>query len=294
MTFYPESELILNADGSVYHLGLLPEHIGDTIITVGDPERVAKVSQYFDEIWIQKSVREFVTHTGIFKGKKITVISTGIGTDNIDIVFNELDALVNIDLKTRTEKTEHHSLNIIRIGTSGSLQEDIEVDSILASSYGVDLGPLQHFYPTSDQENTTLDIKDSFQKVLIQEGLHIPIAVTPASTLLLEKIAKGFHRGITLTAPGFYGPQGRSLRGKSTLKESFFSAVSTLSIQGHRVTNFEMETAGIYTMATLLGHRALSINLILANRQSKKFSTQGSEGMESLILDVLNRIVTEL
>lgn len=294
MTFYPESELILNADGSVYHLGLLPEHIGDTIITVGDPERVAKVSQYFDEIWIQKSVREFVTHTGIFKGKKITVISTGIGTDNIDIVFNELDALVNIDLKTRTEKNEHHSLNIVRIGTSGSLQEDIEVDSILASSYGVDLGPLQHFYPTPEEATTTINIKDSFQKVLTQEGLHIPIAVTPASTLLLDKIASGFHRGITLTAPGFYGPQGRSLRGKSKLKESFFSAVSALSIQGHRVTNFEMETAGIYTMAALLGHRALSINLILANRQSKKFSTQGSEGMESLILDVLNRIVTEL
>ena len=294
MTFYPESELILNADGSVYHLGLLPEHIGETIITVGDPERVTKVSQYFDEILIRKSVREFVTHTGIFKGKKITVISTGIGTDNIDIVFNELDALVNIDLNTRTEKTEHQSLNIIRIGTSGSLQKDIEVDSILASSYGVDLGPLQHFYPTAIEETTTQEIKDNFQKVLEQEGLNIPIAVTPASAFLLDKIATGFHRGITLTAPGFYGPQGRSLRGKSKLKESFFSSVSDLSIQGHRLTNFEMETAGIYTMAALLGHKALSINLILANRQSKKFSTQGSEGMESLILDVLNRIVTEL
>lgn len=295
MTFFPESELILNKDGSIYHLGLLPEQVADTIITVGDPDRVEMVTQYFDRIEVKKSLREFVTHTGIYKNKRITVISTGIGTDNIDIVFNELDALVNIDFSSRTEKATKKALNIIRIGTSGALHKDLGVDNILASAYGIDLGPLQHFYPSGGMDEQEKAINEKLHSILKSVKLeHIPTSVTACSPILMHKIAKKYHKGATLTAPGFYGPQGRSLRGKTKLTEYFFDKISEADINGTRITNFEMETAGIYTMASLLGHHALSINLLLANRQTKTFSTKASEGMNNLILEVLDSIAKEL
>ena len=295
MTFFPESELILNKDGSVYHLGLLPGQIADTVITVGDPDRVEMVSNHFDTIEVKKSVREFVTHTGTYKSKRLTVISTGIGTDNIDIVFNELDALVNIDFKTRTEKTDKKALNIIRIGTSGALHRDLGVDSVLASTHGIDLGPLQHFYPEQTNSEKELAINNSLQAIFTNIGLpNIPTSVISGSNYLLEKLATNYHKGVTLTAPGFYGPQGRSLRGKTKLSEEFFEQIANLEVDGSRITNFEMETAGIYSMAKLLGHNALSINLLLANRQAKIFSNKASEGMSNLILEVLDCVAKEL
>ncbi len=295
MTFFPESELILNKDGSIYHLGLLPEHVADTIITVGDPDRVEMVTQHFERIEFKKSVREFVTHTGTYKNKRITVISTGIGTDNIDIVFNELDALVNIDFSSRTEKATKKALNIIRIGTSGALHKDLGVDNVLASSYGIDLGPLQHFYPIKDMDEQEKAINEGLLSILKTVELgHVPTSVTACSSVLMDKIATNYHKGATLTAPGFYGPQGRSLRGKTKLTESFFDLIAEAEINGTKITNFEMETAGIYTMASLLGHHALSINLLLANRQAKTFSTKANEGMNNLILEVLDSIAEEL
>lgn len=295
MTFFPESELILNSDGSIYHLGLLPGQIADTIITVGDPDRVEMVTKHFDSIEVKKSVREFVTHTGYYKSKRLTVISTGIGTDNIDIVLNELDALVNIDFESRTEKPIKTALNIIRIGTSGALHKDLGIDRVLASTHGIDLGPLQHFYPSQEIDAQETLIKQALDNIFNSLDLgHIPTAVNSGDKWLLERIASKYLKGVTLTAPGFYGPQGRSLRGQTKLTESFFDQIAAVDINGTRITNFEMETAGIYSLAKLLGHKALSINLLLANRQSKDFSQKANEGMTNLIEEVLDCIEKEL
>jgi uridine phosphorylase len=281
----PASELILNPDGSIYHLNLLPEHISDLIITVGDPERVQKVSKYFDEIEIKITKREFVTHTGYYKGKRISVISTGMGTDNIDILMNELDALVNIDFQSREINQEKISLKIIRIGTSGSLQQAIPLGSMLASHYAVGLDTLMQFYPLQQNEN-----EQSITKGL-QEALGIsfqPYCVS-ASQSLLEQVAFDMIPGNTLTCPGFYAPQGRVLRG-GLQNPDLLKVYQDFRVCDFQLTNFEMETAGYYSMGRILGHEMLSLNAIVANRITHEFATNSEEVIDNLIVKVLDRI----
>jgi uridine phosphorylase len=282
-----ESELILNADGSVYHLNLLPDDIAGTIITVGDPERVSKISSHFDHIELKKSKREFVTHTGTIGGKRITVISTGIGTDNIDIVLNELDILANIDLKTRLPYQQLHKLNIIRIGTSGALQADIGLNSLLVSSVAFGLDSLMHFYK---QESTPAEAQflDAFKAVL-PTGSKLSPYVANADDVLIHKLAYDLPKGITLTAPGFYAPQGREIRSQSAYS-GLMNNILQFNLNGQRITNMEMETAGIYGLSSVLGHRAISFNIILANRAVQTFSKQPERVMENSIREILQRI----
>lgn len=281
----PPSELVLNPDYSLYHLGLHPHQIASTILTVGDPERVAKISKYFDEIEFMVNKREFITHTGYYKGKRLTVMSTGMGTDNIEILMMELDALVNVDLKERTIKDEHTSLNIIRLGTSGSLQADIPVGSYLVSDYGIGLDTLMFFYqlPSSTEENEL--------STALQSGASLPFKpyVVRGSQMLLEKIGEGMLVGNTLTSPGFYAPQGRQVRAALRLP-NLVEALSKFRWQDKRLTNFEMETAGYYAMGKILGHEVLSVNAILANRISNEFSQNPGEIVEKLIQLVLDRV----
>ena len=282
-----ESELILNADGSVYHLNLLPGDVADTIITVGDPERVAKISQHFDHIELKKSKREFVTHTGTIGGKRLTVISTGIGTDNIDIVLNELDILVNIDLKTRLPKQELQKLNIIRIGTSGAVQADIEIDSLLVSGNAFGIDTLMHFY--KQQLNATeIQLLAAFKGALSADNT-LSSYIASADRLLLGKLAHDLPKGITITAPGFYAPQGRAIRAKLAYP-ALMSTIQQFNYDGQRITNLEMETAGIYGLASALGHRAISFNVILANRATQTFSKQPEKTMDQYIVKILNRL----
>jgi len=282
------SELILNPDGSVYHLHLKPEHIANTIITVGDPDRVSMVTKHFDSIEHKVHKREFHTQTGDYKGKRITVISTGIGTDNIDIVLNELDALVNIDLKTREIKKQHTALDIIRIGTSGAIQEDIPVDSFLISEYATGFDNLLHFYDSTH-----------IQKLEISNALidHLDWDATksfPYTVKCNTQLAAKFHneetiQGFTVTNVGFYGPQGRVLRLQlqdDTLNEK----INSFRFKYLKITNLEMETAGIYGLSELLGHRAISLNAILANRALETFSSKPQETVEQLITHTLQTL----
>jgi uridine phosphorylase len=281
------ADLIINPDGSIYHLNLLPEDIADTVITVGDPDRVAEVSKYFDNIELKKGKREFITHTGSIGKSRITVISTGIGTDNIDIVFNELDALVNIDLKERTVNQELKSLNIIRIGTSGAVQADIPMGTILASSYGLGFDALMHYYeqqPSDNEQVLLSEIKQHFSHI---EGINPYL--THASKDLLEQFAHDLPTGITATAPGFYAPQGRQVRAKNTVN-NFIGQLNSFKSANHRITNLEMETAGIYALAKTLGHKALSINAILASRVKFEFSSNPNAIVEKAIQMILERI----
>jgi uridine phosphorylase len=280
----PESELILNDDGSIYHLNIRPEHLAETVITVGDPDRVAAVSKYFDEVEFKTGKREFHTHTGRIGNKRLTVISTGIGTDNIDIVFNELDALVNIDLKTREVKAEHTTLDFIRIGTSGCLQADIPIDSFLVSSHGLGVDGLGLFY---EQE-----LEPESQKIFEHITSEFQFPLTPyfsvGSQALIDKVCPDFLQGITTTCTGFYGPQGRELRLKSKVAQ-LLPQLSSFRYVDIKITNFEMETAGIYLMANLLGHRSISCNAILANRITNEFSSTPKKTTERLIQTVLER-----
>ncbi|RZK17496.1 MAG: phosphorylase [Pedobacter sp.] len=282
-----ESDLIINADGSIYHLNLLPEDIADTVITVGDPDRVGEISKYFDKIELQKGKREFITHTGYVGKKRVTVLSTGIGTDNIDIVFNELDALVNIDFNTREIKKELTSLNIIRVGTSGAVQSDIPMGTILASSYGLGMDALMNYYihEVSQQERGLMDdISAHFGHLS-----HINPYFTAASETLLNTIGKDLPKGITITAPGFYAPQGRLVRAKNAVP-NFIDLINSFKSNQHRITNLEMETAGIYALAKVLGHQAISINAILASRVNFEFSKEPNKIVEQAIKLVLERI----
>lgn len=282
-----ETDLILNPDGSVYHLNLLPKHISDTIITVGDPSRVYKVSQYFDDIDFEMNKREFITHVGRYKGKKVTVISTGIGTDNVEIFLTELDALVNIDLKTREPKSRKKKLKIVRVGTSGALQEDIPLGSHLASNYAVGLDNLMQFYdlPMDDFENKIA--------ADIQSKANLPFKpyVVSCSETLKEQIGFDMISGNTVTTPGFYAPQGRIVRAQNKMPK----LLDDLNYYHNKsndfwLTNFEMETAGYYAMARLLGHEVLSVNAIIANRIKSKFSKDPDKVIDSLIKKVLERI----
>ncbi len=283
-----ESELILNPDGSIYHLNLKPENVSDTIIFVGDQNRVEKVSKYFDSVEFSTQKREFKTQTGHYKGKRITVISTGIGPDNIDIVLNELDALFNIDLTTKVPKQTVTSLNIIRIGTSGSLQKDVPIDSFLLSTFGLDLNGMLHAYQI-DTINTP-DIEDAFIK---QTSWHQnkakPIIIKNSDVLEKQFESHRIHKGLTATAGGFYGPQGRILR-LPIQDADLNNKMDAFNFNGIRITNLEMETSAIYGLAKLLGHRAISLNAIIANRASGTFSKNPSEVIENLIKYTLDKI----
>jgi uridine phosphorylase len=285
-----ESELILNARGAIYHLDLLPEELANTIIIVGDPFRVKEVSKYFDHIEVKGHHREFISHTGTLNNKRMTVVSTGIGTDNIDIVLNELDALVNVDFKNRVVHSQLKSLDIIRIGTSGSLQSDIHVDSVVASTHGLGLDNLLNFY-RFDQNEEEKQLLHSF---ITQTGLQAQICnpyMSSASPSLLKHFVSGFHHGITVTCPGFYGPQGRVLR-LGIKNPELINNLTRFSFGQHRITNFEMETSGIYGMGKLLGHHCLSLNAIVANRIQKEFSKDSYKLVDGLIRQTLDIIST--
>ncbi|RZK14189.1 MAG: phosphorylase, partial [Flavobacterium sp.] len=278
---------IINPDGSIYHLNLLPGDVAETIITVGDPDRVGEVSKYFDSVEFKKGKREFITHTGFVGKKRITVISTGIGTDNIDIVFNELDALVNIDFETREVKKQLTSLNIVRIGTSGAVQSDIPMGTILASSYGLGLDALMNYYVhdlSGDERSLLDDIKTHFGHLK-----NINPYLTAAPESLLNTIGKDMVYGITVTAPGFYAPQGRQVRAKNAVP-NFVGLINSFKSNQNRITNLEMETAGIYALAKVLGHNALSVNAILASRVKFEFSKEPDKVVEKAIKLVLERI----
>lgn len=285
MATLQDSELILNADGSIYHLGIRPEHLAETIILVGDPQRVEKVSQYFDAIEFQQQRREFVTCTGRIGQERFTCLATGIGTDNIDIVFNELDALVNVDLETRQIKEEHTSLTFVRLGTSGSIREDLPVDSFLVANYGIGLEGLMLFY---EQHRTALteELKQQFTAYL--QGMHFEFPIAPsfasaAPDLVAKFQGAPWRQGISITATGFYAPQNRTIRAKTVVGD-LFNLMHNFSFQnGLRITNLEMETSAIYGMANVLGHRALALNAILANRPTGRFSTD-PKGMEKKLI----------
>jgi uridine phosphorylase len=287
MQSIPETDLILNADNSIYHLNLLPEDLAETIVTVGDPDRVGEVSKYFDRIDLKKGKREFITHTGWISNKRITVISTGIGTDNIDIVLNELDALVNVDFETRLIKDRLTSLNIIRVGTSGSLHADIPMDSILVSDYGLGFDALMNYYQ-AENNNQEVELLDSIKSYLANTNIPQPY-LSQGSSTLMEKIGFGLMHGITVTAPGFYAPQGREVRAKNAVPE-FLNRLQSFKYGEQRITNLEMETAGIYALAKALGHEALSVNAILASRAELKFSKNPQKTVDAAIQLVLGRL----
>ena len=283
-----ESELILNTDGSIYHLNLLPGDISDKIINVGDPDRVSMVSGFFDSIELKKQKREFVTHTGIYKGKRITVLSTGIGTDNIDIVYNELDALVNIDLKKRLIREEKRALQLVRIGTSGALQADIDVDSFVCSAYGLGLDGLLNFYELKNDSEETAIIR-AFRSHFPNQGVFPESYLTKGSSMLVSRLGDGMKKGITASCSGFYGPQMRQLRLKPARSE-MIQQLSSFRFGEHRVTNFEMETGAMYGLAKMLGHECCAVNLIVANRLAGEFSKDYPAKMKELIQVVLDRI----
>lgn len=282
-----ETDLILNKDGSVYHLNLLPSHIGDTVLAVGDPDRVPHVSQYFDSVNTEIKKREFTTHVGTLRGKKITVVSTGMGTDNIEIFFTELDALVNVDLKTRTPKRQKSKLSVIRIGTSGSLQKNVPLDSHVATDYAIGLDNLMTFY------NLEMDAFEKRTAADIKKIAALPLLpyVTKGSSMLLEKIGFDMIRGNTVTTPGFYAPQGRTVRLKSKNPELLHNLRSYHGrATSFKLANFEMETAGYYSLGRMLGHETLSVSAVVANRIDKKFSAHPDDVIDSLIRKVIARI----
>lgn len=276
------SELVLNEDGSVYHLNLLPEDIAGKIILVGDPDRVAKVSRYFDTVEIRKNKREFYTHTGTLRGERITVMSTGIGTENIDIVMNELDALVNIDLQNKEFKTEHTALQLFRMGTCGSVNPEVQVDNMLVTRNVVGLDGLMHFYPDYEFENEfSKNFSDRFPYAKIKPMLYFSEWAEELGELY--KDAK--YHGNTATFPGFYAPQGRQLRLKA-VDDQFLETLNDLG-----VTNFEMETSAIYALSKMLGHQAITVNNVIANRRRGEFSADHHTSEKNLIEWVLDRII---
>ena len=282
------SELILNPDGSVYHLNLKPKNIAHDIIFVGDPDRVEKITQFFDSIEFSIQKREFKTQTGIYKGKRLTVLSTGIGPDNIDIVLNELDALVNIDLNTRQPKEQLTALNIIRIGTSGSIQTDIPVDSFVLSKFGIGLDNMLRSYRVDGVTHT--DMEDAFMTHTqwdVCKGR--PYAIACSETLEKRIESNQMHKGITATIGGFYGPQGRVLR--LPIQDSGLnSKMDNFEFKGNLITNLEMETTAIYGLSALLGHNALSLNAIIANRASGTFSEDPTKAVDELIAYTLDKL----
>ena len=287
MTRLSPADLILQKDGSIYHLNLLPKHVSDTIIAVGDPNRVFQVSKYFDEVEFEMNQREFITCVGTYNGKRLTVMSTGIGTDNIEIFLTELDALVNIDFKTREPKPKQKKLKIIRVGTSGALQEDIPLGTHLVSQFAVGFDSLMNFYSLPQNEFEVMIAED----IRRQAKLAFTPYVVGGSEVLRKQIAFDMHVGNTITAPGFYAPQGRELR----LPIRYPKLVEELNYYHNKehnfwLTNFEMETAAYYALGRMLGHEVLSVNAILANRIRNEFSPNPAKAIDSLIKKVLDRI----
>ncbi|MDO4763793.1 MAG: nucleoside phosphorylase [Flavobacteriaceae bacterium] len=276
------SELVLNPDGSVYHLNLLPEDIAEKIILVGDPDRVPKVSKYFDKIEIKKNKREFYTHTGMLRGERITVMSSGIGTENIDIVMNELDALANIDLKHKEFKSEHKALQLFRLGTCGSVNPDVEVDNMLVTQNVVGLDGLLHFYQDYQFEN---EFSRNFLEKFPYEKIKPMLYFSDWSEEISDYYKDAKYHGNTATFPGFYAPQGRQLRLRAT-DEHFLETLNDLG-----VTNFEMETSAIYGLSKLLGHKALTVNCVIANRRRGEFSADHHASEKNMIEWVLERII---
>ncbi len=283
----PASELPLQSDGAIYHLNLHPEELADNVVLVGDPGRVAMISGMFDTVDVRKQNRELITHTGTYKGKRISVISTGMGTDNIDIVLNELDAVANIDLATRTLRDGHRALNLVRIGTSGALNPDIECGGFVASAFGLGIDGVLHYYDTEDLIRE--DLVEAFvQHTGWSSRLPYPYCM-PASPVLLDRVAFDMAKGITISAPGFFGPQGREVRAKLKYPE-LNRKIETFDFQGNKVTNMEMECSAIYGLGSLLGHHPLTVCLIIANRVTGKFLDSYHDRMEELCHTVLERI----
>lgn len=285
-----ESELIINDRGAVYHINCRPEEIAGTILTVGDPDRVKEVSKHFDIVEFKNHHREFVVHTGYIGKKRISCVSTGIGPDNIDIVMNELDALVNIDFETRTIKEKLTALNIIRVGTSGSLQKEIPVDSFVASTHGLGLDNLMNFYLQQNTEEEKQLLQAFNTHTQMHQRISMPY-INTADISLLKHFVSNYHQGITVTCPGFYGPQGRVLRMGLTHPE-LIDQLTSFNFGQYHITNFEMETSAIYGMGKVLGHHCLSLSAIVANRISKEFSKDGGAAVENLITTTLN-IITD-
>jgi uridine phosphorylase len=280
----PASELILRPDGSLYHLHLHPGQVADTVITVGDPERVGLVSQRFDRVELRVAAREFVTHTGELNGRRLSVISTGIGTDNIDIVLNELDALFNVDLRRRTVRDELTELTLFRLGTSGAFQPDLPLDSFLLSEAALALDGLLPFYPDVGQSDPLASALSGHLRNVGERLPAQPMVVRPIQPVFLQhRPVGGIPRGITLTAAGFYAPQGRSIRLRSALTPRVLSALRSFRTGHLRITNIEMETAGLFGLATALGHRSASLSALLANRALGTFSTQPAKTVDHLI-----------
>ncbi len=285
---FPATELVLDAKGAVYHLGLQPQQLASKIILVGDQDRVAKISKHFDQIEHRIQHREFVSHTGRYKGKRLTVLSTGIGTDNIDICMSELDALVNIDLKLRVEKKAKTSLEIVRIGTCGMLQADLPLHTFVLSTHALGLDNIAHFYPINFSSEEQLLLSE------IQSQVHFPSGVVPylsaAHPALIEKLnSPKVKKGITVTSSGFYGPQGRSLRLASQMP-NIHLALEKFKHEGQQIVNFEMESSAIFALGNALGHQCTSICLGVANRPKEIFSQGIDEAMNELIVYVLDRI----
>ncbi|MBK9419873.1 MAG: nucleoside phosphorylase [Flavobacteriales bacterium] len=282
------SELILNPDGSIYHLALRPEQLGDLIFVVGDPGRVALISKHFDEVEHKSQNREFIAHTGTRNGVRITALATGIGTDNIDIVMNELDALVNIDLEKRTPKKEHKSLTVVRMGTCGALQEDIPVDELIVSHSGLGLDNVLHYY-AHEQTDAELRILQAFlTHTEWSDNLPLPYLASGDSALV-QRLGTGNHIGLTATAGGFYGPQGRQLRAIPSV-DGLNELFSSFRYEDMRLLNYEMETSALYGLCGLLGHRAATVCTVVANRLRKEYSKDHHTAIDRMIVQVLDRM----
>lgn len=287
-TILEPSELILNPDGSVYHLALRPEQLGDLVLVVGDPGRVARISAHFDKVDHQVHNREFVTHTGQYRGVKITALATGIGTDNIDIVMGELDALVNIDLEKRTPKKEHKVLTIVRMGTCGALQEDVPCDELVVSHSALGLDNVLHYY-AHEQTDAEIRILQAFlQHTEWPDNLPVPYIAT-GNEYLVNELGRGNHVGITATAGGFYGPQGRQLRAIPSVGV-LNELLTSFKHQDLRLLNFEMETSALYGLSGLLGHKACTVCTVVANRLRKEYSKDHHAAVDRMIGQVLERL----
>ena len=285
----PASQLILNNEGAIYHLNLHPEEIADDIILVGDPGRAVEIATFFDKIEVESQNRELVTRTGYYHGKRITALSTGMGTDNLDIVMNELDALANIDLKTRMPKEKHHALNLIRIGTCGALQPDIEVEnSFVATRYALGLDGLIYFYQKNKEVNE-IAMRDAFiEQMDYPKDLPLPYVVE-GSKELFDRLAQGYYKGVTATAPGFYGPQGRTLRMPLAHPE-INRKIETFNYNGWRICNYEMESSALYGLGKMMGHNCLTICVAIANRVTEKFANDYHPYVRKLVGNTLERL----
>jgi len=286
-TVLEPSELVLNPDGSVYHLAMRPEQLGDLVFVVGDPGRVERVSRHFEKVEHRTANREFAAHTGVYHGTNVTVLSTGIGTDNIDIVLNELDALANIDLEKRTPNREHRALRIVRLGTCGSLQEDIPVDSRIVGAFGVGLDNVLHYYAYEHTDRELRLLQGFLAGTDWPDNLPYPY-VAEGDRKLVELLGHDNTTGITITAGGFYGPQGRQLRIPPSV-DGLNERLTAFAHEGLRATNYEMETSALYGLSGLLGHRACTVCTVVANRLRKEYTKDHGTAIDRMIGEVLER-----